>query len=1248
MTSASVKTALYSALILILLIPGAWAQSDRVSGRIDASRPVVLQNQINPHARIEDDRGSVDDSLDIPYATLHLKSTAAQQAALEVLLVEQQNPASPDYHRWLSPDEFGDRFGVSRNDVAKITAWLEFQGLKVHDVARGRRWITFSGPAGSVGRTFRTSFHRYLTDGEMHFANTNAPSIPEALTEIVDSIEGLDDYYPTPAAHVRRVLPNYTNSAGAHLLAPDDLATIYNLKSLYTAGIDGTGQTIAIVGASQIDLAEMRAFRSRFNLPSNDPKTMLTGADPGIVPSAQQEANLDLQWAGAVARNASLIFVYSKSINAAVQYAIDQRVAPVISDSFLSCEPTQTTRQRPLAQQANAEGITWIAATGDVGAAGCEVQGKLPQAAKGYAVSTPSSIPEVTAVGGTEFDDASGSFWNRGNTSNLGSVVSYIPERAWNDSIAEGDLAASTGGASILYPKPWWQTGPGVPNDNARHLPDVAMTASWFHDGYLLYKDGNFYVSGGTSAATPVFAGVISLLNQYLVAKGKLAQAGLGNINPTLYRLAQTAPDTFHDIVTGDNIVPCLQGTPDCANGSFGFTAGPGYDLVTGLGSVDANTLASNWTIATPSTTTVTASPATVSFSSSVKLTATVTGGAATGDITFLVNDTTVGTATLVSSSGSTSATLTVPAIQIPMGANSITAVFSGSANLAGSAGATTVTVTASAGASAVVASVSPDPVVQHPPDADGYTWTYTIRLTNESAVPATLKKVTIGSTDYTSSINDWFGSATIPGNASVSVTLSTKNLSAPVDRVFGFSGTDSSGATWTQQVTASFVTRVLEEPWIVMTTPSTIPPDSTADPSCRWAQSLVVEELGGYDIEISTLKAGSVDFSSSVQQIFGTTRLAPFGRLQGTVCWSSATSSGSKTLSLTGVEMQSQFSATVSASASTTLAASASTPAKASVSPALIDLSTSPRATLSLSFTGGSPQWTARVSPSNSVTAWLAISPASGTGSAQLTITGSPSGLANGVYNATVLIQSTSGSPQFTAVPVVMVVGGSPDTTIWGVAHGASYKTVFAPGMLLSVFGTNLSPGVQHAPLVPLPLAMQGVTATVNGYSAPLLDVTPGQVNLQVPYEVGAGTAILAVNNNGKVAFFPFQVQPSAPGIFMTLDGANNLVPYSTGKRGQILLAFITGEGDVTPALITGRTPTTTDINQMPAPMLPLSITVGGVDAITNFVGIPPGLVGVTQINFTIPPGAPLGPQPVVVTVGGVSSAPVTLNVTQ
>ncbi len=243
------------------------------------------------------------------------------------------------------------------------------------------------------------------------------------------------------------------------------------------------------------------------------------------------------------------------------------------------------------AQRANSEGITWIVSSGDSGAAACENQnGTALTATSGLSVNVYASIPEVTGVGGTEFGEGAGTYWGTNNAV-LGSALGYIPEAAWNDSdsLLTG-FAASGGGFSTFYVKPWWQTGPGVPNDGYRDVPDVALTASAWHDPYTIVTAGQPALVGGTSAAAPAFAGIVTLLNQYW------GGSGLGNINPNLYALAQGVPGIFHDVTTGSNIVPCQVGSPDCLSGSFGYSAGAGYDQVTGLGSVDAMQLVTNWT----------------------------------------------------------------------------------------------------------------------------------------------------------------------------------------------------------------------------------------------------------------------------------------------------------------------------------------------------------------------------------------------------------------------------------------------------------------------------------------------------------------------------------------------------------------------------------------------------------------------------------------------------------------------------
>jgi uncharacterized protein (TIGR03437 family) len=1220
------------------------AQRDRISNPIDASRVAVLTRGINPNARAIDDQGPVDPTMEIAYATLYLKPSGAQQAALETLLTQQQDPASPNFRAWLTPEEYADRFGLSGGDITKLVSWLGAEGLTVNDVARGRRWITFSGSAASVGGAFHTEFHRYITRGEMHFANTTAPSIPEALQDVIVAVGGFDDYDLTPPYGKSPPVagPDFTFGV-SHYLSPSDIATIYDLP----VGLDGTGQKIAVIGNSDVNLQDIRNFRTEFGLPPNDPQLMLTGPDP-MSTANLAEADIDLEWSGAVAQNATIVYVYARSVNTAAQYAVDQRVASIITMSYGGCEQANTPILQPIAQQANAEGITWVASTGDVGAAGCERQEELAQASKGLAVQIPASIPEITAVGGTEFNDAGGTYWNATNNPSGGSAISYIPEMGWNDSLADGYLASSTGGASIFFSKPSWQTGPGVPNDGARDVPDIALSASWNHDAYIVYTGGGYGNYGGTSVGTPEFAGFLALLNQSLMQKGAISTPGLGNVNPTLYRMAQTTPSAFHDITSGNNIVPCMQDTANCATGSFGYTAGPGYDLVTGLGSIDAAKLAANWASGTPTVTTLSAAPGTILFNGgNVQLTATVaaSSGIPSGIVSFLYNDTSLGTATLASSGAAYSATLTVNPIQLPVGSDTITAVFDGSSSLNGSSGTATVTVTP-AGGSAVVPSVTPNPLYEQPPNSSGYTWFYTIHLTNQSSVATTLTKFTIGSFDESSTINSWFGTSTIPANGSILTSVDQADLNPPSNLILGFAGMDASGAIWSQQLAVPVVARVLEEPSLLLTTPATVPPNLSGAPSCQWPQPLLLEERGGYDIRLTNLIVNGTSYASQLQQIFGTTTIAPFGMLQGAMCWSSGTPAGA--LSATVIGATTESGAGVSASASTILAASASAAIAPSVSPASVNFSGSGTASISLSFSGGAPAWTAKVSPANRTTSWLALSPLSGAGAAQLTLTVSPAGLANGVYNATVLIQCVNATPQFTSVPVVLVVGGSANLSIGGVSNAASGKVAFAPGMLMSVYGTNLAPLRQHAGMVPLPLNMQGVSATVNGISAPLLDVLPGQLNLQVPYETGAGTAILGVNNNGLVTSFPFQVGVSAPGIFMTDDGAANLVPNLTGKSGNELLAFVTGQGDVTPPVITGAEPPTAVVSKLPVPALPVTLTVGGLPATIDFAGIPYPLVGVMQINFTVPAGVPLGPQLVVVTVGGVASPPVTLTVTQ
>jgi subtilase family serine protease len=272
-----------------------------------------------------------------------------------------------------------------------------------------------------------------------------------------------------------------------------------------------------------------------------------------------------------------------------------------------------------------------LASTGDTGSADCDFNnsptGPVTTASThGLAVDLPGALQSVTAVGGTEFNEGNGTYWKPAvGTDLISSATSFIPEEAWNDTTMKVNgnpvgLSAGGGGSSTVIPKPAWQAGTGVPNDGARDVPDVSFNSSLLHDGYLIcdekfdsstntfsptcvspfgFRDsaaGNLAVVGGTSVGPPIMASIVALINQFTNHA-----TGSGNINPVLYLLAASLPAAFHDVTTGNNQVPF---SPPCVPSTqIGYTAAPGYDLATGLGSIDAFALVTNWTSVTPAST---------------------------------------------------------------------------------------------------------------------------------------------------------------------------------------------------------------------------------------------------------------------------------------------------------------------------------------------------------------------------------------------------------------------------------------------------------------------------------------------------------------------------------------------------------------------------------------------------------------------------------------------------------------------
>lgn len=484
--------------------------------------------------------------------TLTFALTPAQRADLDRLLANQHDPSHPEYRRWLTPAEFADRFGMDRVRLDEVADALRAEGFTV-EPARSRRWIAITAP---IDQTAAIAADRRRI----------VRRLPSHLSALIETVRAHGDI----RWNAPRFTPQYALSDGAHALAPADLAAIYG-----TAG-DGEGQSIAIVGQSNFYLSDVQAFREKFRLPDRVPRLVLVGDEPGFDPNGGMlEALVDLQWAGAVAPRADLIYVYARDVLDALHAAIDRNLAPVVNFSFGVCEanlpPALVDSLRLLAKQANAQGITWVASSGDSGAAACNLFGN--HATLGLNVMFPASLPEVTGVGGTQLDEGSGSYWVDG------AATRYIPEIAWNDTTRSPGFSATGGGASLLFPRPDWQRGHGVPLKDARHVPDVAFPASPFHNPYMAIAGNTLITLGGTSISGPVFSGVMAVVNQ---------RAGrVGNINPLLYRAHDAGASWFHDVTGGDNIVQCVPGTKDCVDGVVGYRAGPGYDPVTGLGSID-------------------------------------------------------------------------------------------------------------------------------------------------------------------------------------------------------------------------------------------------------------------------------------------------------------------------------------------------------------------------------------------------------------------------------------------------------------------------------------------------------------------------------------------------------------------------------------------------------------------------------------------------------------------------------------
>jgi MYXO-CTERM domain-containing protein len=622
------------------------------SATATAPTRVTLTRSMHPLALPALDQGRRDGAIPVA-GSIYFKPSAAQQADRDALVEAVQSPTSPSYHKWLGADAYAARFGATASDIARVSAWLESQGLTIDGPSRIGTRLGFRGTTAQVERAFATEFHNYVLNGVQHFAMASAPSVPGEIANVVLGLHGFHDF----RSHAqRKAVPLYNDPNYGLTLGPADFATLYDTQPLLTAGTNGKGVNLVIVGQTSYLATAISGFRTKFGITVTEKDILVPNTGTSAVNDSgdEGETELDLEWSSAVAQGANIIFVYTGNntadfgVDDAAAYAIEQgdKLVPgtgnggaqIISESYGGCDALEASDADvagEIAAAANLEGITYVASSGDSGAAGCYGFG-----IGGLFVGPPSSLPGVTGVGGTQFPAAA-----QAAPFFVNDVAVEYPiqggaslEAVWNDSKKTPESGG--GGKSTIFPKPFFQQGGLTPNDNARDVPDVSLTASPNEVGYEVDQNGTFEPYGGTSASTPSFAGILAMVNQAVAAKG--APLGLGNINPMLYTLNKSAPTAFHDIVAGNNIVPCrTTKDPQCpASGSYGgYSATAGYDLATGLGTIDAANLVKAWTALTPTTTTLVAAPTTTTVSGAITLTATV-GSAATanavgGTVTF-------------------------------------------------------------------------------------------------------------------------------------------------------------------------------------------------------------------------------------------------------------------------------------------------------------------------------------------------------------------------------------------------------------------------------------------------------------------------------------------------------------------------------------------------------------------------------------------------------------------------------------
>ena len=686
----------------------------RVQSRVDNNQRATLAGHTLPILSNAQDLGRVRGETAMNHLIMVLRASPEQEHALRTLLDQQLDKKHANFHQWMTPEQFGAHFGVADSDIAQVTNWLRQQGFAVENVAPGKRFIQFSGSVKQVESAFQTEMHSYKVHGETHIANSRDISVPAALKPVISGVPTLHDFFKKADVQdlgtlmgkiyewdpFTGTMPDYTNGT-THFVGAADFAAIYNTNPLLTAGFDGTGVSIGIIGRTDINLGDVQVYREFFQLKDNDPTFTIAGEDPGIVPGDDGESYLDVEVSGGAAPGASVNFITSRAtlttdgVDLSAMYAVQNNLTDIISESYGQCEANFTAAQAAFYNnmwaQAAAQGQSVFVSSGDNGPASCDLS-TSNFSNFGYAVSLLASSPFNVAVGGTLFADTTGGPW-WGTTATTAapfeSALGYIPEIPWNEAKGSGAVGAAgswsgSGGISAYFMTPPWQRGFGVPASDPpypnlptfvdpsmpfvpgphRYLPDVAMAAAAQHDGTLYCAEGICQLSstgtivdagivGGTSVAAPSMAGVQALVDQ--VNGGRqglpnyvyyaLADAQhTGGLNCSPEAGGAMSPNcAFHDVDTGNTLI-CTNSACTAAN-KIGWTAAAGYDMASGLGSPNVTNLANLWNTITfnSSVTSLNVAQTTgITHGQSVNVSGAVApgagGGIPSGNVAFIVS----------------------------------------------------------------------------------------------------------------------------------------------------------------------------------------------------------------------------------------------------------------------------------------------------------------------------------------------------------------------------------------------------------------------------------------------------------------------------------------------------------------------------------------------------------------------------------------------------------------------------------